>query len=818
MLQNISGNFEAVQNDVEEKINYKEILKHLFSIHNVVIYLLSFMISMTSFGNYSSMMIMPFGIALVAAAISNGVPIAVVYLSSLLGTLIRFGGKVSVAYLAVSAVLLIAILIKKPVRNEEETEQLKLGGYLFFAVLFTSIVKMFFTNFLVYDLMVACVLAVSSYVFYKIFVNSLEVISKYRIKTVFSIEEIIGASLLITIALSAIGDFSIFTFSIRNILCIFLVLMLGWRNGVLVGGVSGITVGIVLGIIGTGNPILIATYSICGMLAGLLNRFGKIGVIVGFILGNIIVAYSANGGVSNIIMFQEILIAAVGLLVLPKKTFINIEDILPNTKLLPEATGRLEESSETLLKLNSISQTINEMSKNHKQETTYESNVELYEHQVLKEIEKLEENILFDYFSENEDNLIQDIFDYLTENRVLTENALISILAKHNVYLMNSDNDESNAGEKEQVKEMIKALNIAFSECKSDIIWQKKLDEKSKNISSELENVKAAIDNITDEITNSSKEFSKHAEEENKIKKALFDSRISVKDVKVKQEISGRYIVKAYTNICDDLAGKNCPVKTIRKEISNVLKDRFSVQDQKCGIRMKEDTCEYTYISDDKFLLQTGIAKAKKDGTIVSGDCISQTRLGDGKYLLAISDGMGTGPDARRNSKIAISMLERLLNSGFEKETSINLINSAILNANKEEMYATLDIEVLDLFAGKVEFLKNGACPTYIKRNRNVSIIKSDSLPTGIMQNVRIDTYDKDLKDGDILVICSDGILESNTAYANKEIWLKGLLEDIQTDIPEKIADIILKEAVDNYMGKPKDDMSIIVAKVIKKQ
>ena len=85
------------------------------------------------------------------------------------------------------------------------------------------------------------------------------------------------------------------------------------------------------------------------------------------------------------------------------------------------------------------------------------------------------------------------------------------------------------------------------------------------------------------------------------------------------------------------------------------------------------------------------------------------------------------------------------------------------------------------------------------------------------MQNVRIDTYDKDLKDGDILVICSDGILESNTEYANKEVWLKGLLEDIQTDIPEKIADIILKESIDNYMGKPKDDMSVIVAKVIKK-
>lgn len=178
---------------------------------------------------------------------------------------------------------------------------------------------------------------------------------------------------------------------------------------------------------------------------------------------------------------------------------------------------------------------------------------------------------------------------------------------------------------------------------------------------------------------------------------------------------------------------------------------------------------------------------------------------------------MGSGEEARKNSKIAISMLERLLSSGFEKETSINLINSAILNSNNNDNYATLDISILDLYAGKIQFLKNGACPTYIKKNRNVSIIKSTSLPTGIMNNISIDTYDKDLEDGDIIVMCSDGILDSNIEYANRDLWLKYLLEDIQTDSSEKIADIILREAIDNNVGKAKDDMSVIVIKILKK-
>ena len=65
--------------------------------------------------------------------------------------------------------------------------------------------------------------------------------------------------------------------------------------------------------------------------------------------------------------------------------------------------------------------------------------------------------------------------------------------------------------------------------------------------------------------------------------------------------------------------------------------------------------------------------------------------------------------------------------------------------------------------------------------------------------------------------MCSDGILDSNVEYKNKELWVKYLLEDIEITNPQKIADIITKEAIDNDYGVIKDDMSIIVAKFIKK-
>lgn len=176
----------------------------------------------------------------------------------------------------------------------------------------------------------------------------------------------------------------------------------------------------------------------------------------------------------------------------------------------------------------------------------------------------------------------------------------------------------------------------------------------------------------------------------------------------------------------------------------------------------------------------------------------------------------GHGPEAKKSSSIAIKMLKRLLSKGFDKDTSIELINSTLSLNSEEDMYATLDTAILDLYAGNIEFVKNGACPTFIKNKRQVQIIKSLALPAGLIDNIELVVYDKDLEDGDIIVMCSDGILESAAEYQNKEIWLKSLLEELITDNPQKIADILLQEAIDNGYGVAKDDMTVVVAKVSK--
>ncbi len=525
------------------------------------------------------------------------------------------------------------VLIKKPTKHEEENEKLKLGGYLFVSVILVQIIKMIFTGFYIYDLLLAITMGVTSYIFYKIFVNSLDVINKYGKKSVFSIEEIVGASLLFAIATIALTNVHIFSFSLRNIICIFIVLFLGWRNGIVMGGISGITIGIVLGIIGDGNATLIASYAISGMIAGLLNRFGKFGVIIGFILGNVLIAYSANGGATNIIMFQEILIASIGLLAVPKMQRINIEDLVPQVKLLPEAGKTLEGNEEALIKLNSISKTISDMANSYKQDELYEKNELAFEDELIKALDGMEDNLLYDDLYNNENGILADIFDNLIENGILTQNALISVFAAHNIYLMNSNNTEIKGNEEDEIREALRAINSSYRICKVNMVWQKKMEEKSENMSAQLKTVKSAIDNITNGIIDET-ENDEYNEQKEKIKTILKEKNILVKNINIKREPSGRYIVNAYTDICNDRGGTLCPIKQISKGVSKVLGGKFTIQDQNCGIRLNKETCSYTYLSDDNYILQTGIAKAKKEDSVISGDMMSSVRLRRRKILI----------------------------------------------------------------------------------------------------------------------------------------------------------------------------------------
>ena len=698
------------------------------------------------------------------------------------------------------------MFIIKPRYNEKErNEKLKIGKNIFISTLIVGLATIFMQTVTVYDILSSITLAIIALVFYKIFVNSITVLQDFLKKRAFSIEEVIGASLILSIALAAFGDLNIYGFGIRNILSILIVMVLGWKNGILVGTTAGVTIGVTLGTISGTEPIMIAAYAISGMIAGILSRFGRIGVIVGFILGNVVLAYVSNGYTVELIHFKEILVASIGLLLVPKNFRIDIEEFMGNSKLFPVVPERaLDNSKEMARNLNHVSSAIEEIATSYTRGEERKNNKQIFITELLNNLEPYKDNMLYDDISDINGKILDEIFNTLLDKQEIDRKDLLKIFADCNSYIVGFDDKEISQKLEENITQIIRAINISYKVSKSDFIWQKKIEKNNKHVSKQLNEVSKAIKNMAQGLEKDIKVEKEYENEKRKIVDLLLNEGIEIEDIVIRKK--GRFIIEIYLKEAFETA----KLEKQEKILTEILKEKI-VLNTEASVGKK-----LTFMSDDKYKMTLGEAKATKLKSDSSGDSILNIRLKDGKYLLAISDGMGSGKKAKEASEKVLRLLENLLLSGFDKEISIDLINTALMNQN-EELFATLDIAVVDLYLGTIEMIKSGACPTYIKNRKKVQIVKSNSLPTGIVDEAKMQIFDRDLSSGDILVMCSDGILDSNIEYKNKELWLKYMLEDMDTVNTQKIADLILNEAIDNQFGSAKDDMSIIVCKFVKK-
>ena len=799
MFQNI--NEYTVQEKKEENINkWTEIMNK----KNIIIYIISFMLSLVGIGGEYSL----FSISILGACFSSSIPLLGVVIVTLIGNIIKFGVSGGLEYFLTSLIFFVSIFLLKPKYNEDErNEKIKVGKNVCISVIAIQIIKIFLSTVTLYDILISITSGIIAISFYKIFVNSIVAIENIGENKAFSIEEVIGTSLLLALAACAFSDLSIMGFSIRNVLSILIVLILGWKHGVLVGATSGVTIGVTLGIITGGEPIIIAAYAVSGMVAGILNKFGKIGVIIGFFIGNIILAYASNGYTVEIIYFKEILLASILLLAIPKNINIDIEEFMGNPKFLPVTKERsLTNEKETVEKLNNISDTIKEMAKSYsKHQKNYsleerEENKQIFIDELLNNLEPYKDNLLYEDIANVNGKIIDEIFNLLLEKQEITRKELLSIFADCNSYIVGFDDKEISQYLENNILQIVRTVNLSYKVSKNNFIWRKKLEESKKNMETQLNGVSKVISGIAQEMEIKQAKENDYYKVEMEIAKLLKQKGVAA-EVNINKK--DRYIIEIYTE--DDVQNKN-----IENILTKVLKEKIILNDENSTEK------NLVYISDDKYVIGFATADTTKSQSEVSGDNYINLRLKDGKYLIALSDGIGTGNKANESSMQALAMLQKLLSVGFDRNSSIELITSSLISKN-EEIFATLDIAIVDLYNGNIELIKSGACPTYVKTNKRVQIIKSTSLPAGMINQDNIQVFDIDIQNNQIMLMCTDGVLDSNIEYKNKELWIKYLLEDIETKNTKKIADIVLNEAIDNNFGKIKDDMSVIACKFIQK-
>lgn len=234
-----------------------------------------------------------------------------------------------------------------------------------------------------------------------------------------------------------------------------------------------------------------------GMVAGILNKLGKIGVIVGFCIGNAVLTYVANGNTVPVITIREILIASLGLLLLPKNINIDIADIIGKTKLLPTTGGQIEgEREETIYKLNSVSETISEMAESYKQvaATTIETDEELeedskkaFKEELTNNIEDFTDNLLYEDFVYSDEEILDSIYEILEEKEEITKDELVKILENNNNYIIGLDKKEEKYEEiQKDLEQIVKAINHTYRINKLNLIWKQKEANNKRTLANQL--------------------------------------------------------------------------------------------------------------------------------------------------------------------------------------------------------------------------------------------------------------------------------------------------------------------------------------------
>lgn len=213
---------------------------------------------------------------------------------------------------------------------------------------------------------------------------------------------------------------------------------------------------------------------------------------------------------------------------------------------------------------------------------------------------------------------------------------------------------------------------------------------------------------------------------------------------------------------------------------------------------------------ESRFVTLTGIAIATKESEEKSGDSHSIIQLNNGTLIALLSDGMGAGDKAHRDSEEVIELMEKLLEAGFSKETAIQITNSMLIATSECKNMSTLDVCELDLYTGDVHLIKVGSSITYIKRAQKTEQIEALTLPLGVFSQVEIESNYIRLRDGDYIILISDGILDAIT-YEDEEIQLADIIQELKIQNPQEIANYLIHQAILSSGGRIRDDMSVMV-------
>ncbi len=343
------------------------------------------------------------------------------------------------------------------------------------------------------------------------------------------------------------------------------------------------------------------------------------------------------------------------------------------------------------------------------------------------------------------------------------------------------------------------ALNKFLAEYRQVSIDNQNVDTGRKLIAEQADDVS----NILRELAlDSGTTLKYHAKLEHALSERLMQNGINVTELLI-------YGEKQNFSVGMVICMKEYMLDKIVKSIKQVLGQNVDLYEQ---YNITEDKSYLSFRKAVPYDVIYGLATNKKDGSTKSGDTHSVTRITDDRFLVALSDGMGSGEQANTISSISLSLIESFYKAGMQSELILNTV-SRLMAISTEENFTALDLSVIDLKTCSADFIKYGAPYGFILSQNGIRIVEGSSVPLGILDDLKPSVCTTDLHDNDMLLLVTDGVSDSFASQGE----LIDFLKTLPALNPQTLADSVMNKALLKTQGKKNDDMTVLAVRIFKR-
>lgn len=586
-----------------------------------------------------------------------------------------------------------------------------------------------------------------------------------------------------------------------------------YAGGAAFGAAAGALTGLACAVSGQGLVFIVGAYALGGLLAGSMRGYGKFASAVGFVAGAGLLVFQVSGKREILLFAAELGVSGLFFLLIPRKGLQWLARLLPLLHRKSAGGGeaharRVQELlSQKLVDFSKVFDELSSMLKHvpYDPELAERADVAHMLHEISSSVCSRCRAYLF-CWGDAFHRTFRDVLNLVALAELKGTVEVAEVKGQLNWKCLD-------------VPGLVAAVNGATGSYRQNLAYARRLAEGRYMFSGQLQGIAGILDGLGEDVWAC---VELETSSERRIMRELSRLGLGITEVSVVARRRGRLDVTVKKAAC---CGERECRNAVGPLVSRLLGRDLEVSKTRCGNRGGQPTCEIVFSQSRVYGITGGVAVSPQHGADISGDAHSMLELADGRGVLIISDGMGTGRGAAIESSTAVSMLERLLEAGFDDEFAVKTANLILLLRSPGESFATLDVATMDMVTGEVQFIKAGSPPSFIKRGRQVKVIESPSLPAGIFDAIEVEKTRQKLSDGDLVVMISDGVLDSTLSLHGSaaptqapDDWIQRLIATVTTERPDEIARLILNRAQQYSGGRTCDDMTVLVARIYRRK